>query len=305
MRLLKKNNLCYIVTKEHAFAMNWRARHEGLSGFVFRGVRSDGGKVDRVATIVDVNETNVEQTGFFCMRSQPDADGYRRKLHWLKRRFAEGLKIKIVEDGGHQGFIEYAPIEHAWRAVLGENYMVIHCLWIDEHGIGKGYGSRLLDACIRDAKAQNKSGVAVVTSSGGDTGLEPWLAGKDFFMKHGFELADQAPPSFELMVKRFDDRPVPRFPGDWAERTSKYGKGLIVIRSDQCPFFDQAVQLIAETADELGLDLHVVDLADSRDARNAPAAFGTFAILYDGKLLSHHPLTKRDLMKRIESMRRS
>ncbi len=44
-----------------------------------------------------------------------------------------------------------------------------------------------------------------------------WLVGKKFFLKHGFESADQYPP-FELMVKKFNDAPSPSFSGEFEER---------------------------------------------------------------------------------------
>lgn len=245
-----------------------------------------------MANIVDVTAANVEESGFFCMRSKPKSVGYQRKLHWLRERFAEGLKIKMVEeDGQPKGFIEYMPIEYAWRAVLGDRYTVIHCLWIVGRGKGKGYGSKLLEACIEDARGQGKSGVAMVSSRG------TWLANKELFLKYGFQVVDEAPPAFELLVKKFDEGPSPQFPGNWAERAGAYANGITVLRSDQCPYIDNAVQTIVDTAQELDIPVCVVELADGEAARNAPAAFGVFAVLYEGELLTYHPVTKRELLK--------
>ena len=94
--------------------------------------------------IIEVDETNVSQQGFFCYKSKPKAEGYRRKLNWLKNRFLEGMKTKIVyENGRSVGFIEYIPGESAWRAVNADDYLVIHCIWVVGRGKKKGYGSRL------------------------------------------------------------------------------------------------------------------------------------------------------------------
>ena len=46
--------------------------------------------------IVEVNENNVSETGFFCFMSKRQAEGYKRKLRWLKARFSEGMRIKII-----------------------------------------------------------------------------------------------------------------------------------------------------------------------------------------------------------------
>ena len=39
--------------------------------------------------------------------------------------------------------------------------------------------------------------------------------------------------------------------GDWKERLSQYGKGLTIIRSDQCPYLEKWVKEISETAREI------------------------------------------------------
>ena len=141
------------------------------------------------AEIVTVGAHNVDEHGFFCYKSKPKSEGYRRKLGWLKQRFAEGMTIKMLYDDGRSvGFIEYMPGEHAWRAVTAPGYTVIHCLWVVGKAKGKGYGSRLLDACIEDAQKLRHRGVAMVKSSGG------WLAGSKLFLKHRFELVERAPP---------------------------------------------------------------------------------------------------------------
>ena len=127
--------------------------------------------------------------------SKRKTEGWRRKLEWVTARFAEGMKIKMLELPA-RGFIEYIPGEYAWRAVDAKGFMFIHCLWIVGQSRGKGYATLLLDEC-KDAKKAGMNGVAMVTSEGN------WLVGKRFLLKHGFETIDHAPPSFELMVKRF------------------------------------------------------------------------------------------------------
>lgn len=62
--------------------------------------------------IVNIDETNIEREGCYCLRSKP------------------------------AGFIEDTPIEYSSRVVYGENYIVIHCLWVNI--TGKGYTSKLI-----------------------------------------------------------------------------------------------------------------------------------------------------------------
>jgi L-amino acid N-acyltransferase YncA len=246
--------------------------------------------------VATVDATNVAEQGFFCYKSKPKSEGYRRKLAWLEQRFAEGMRIKILyENRRSVGFVEYIPGEFAWRAVKAAGYLVAHCLWVVGKGKKKGYGSRLLDACVEDARAMQRHGVAMVTSEGN------WLAGKKLLVKNGFESVDQAPPSFDLMVKRFDESSPPAFPQDWDQRLARYGSGLTVIRSDQCPYIDNAVQIVLEMAEEKEIPAQVVELVSARQVQeSAPSPYGVFSIVYDDKLLSYHYATKKDLLKMLE-----
>jgi len=242
--------------------------------------------------IIDVTADNISKTGFFCKMSQKKSEGYKRKYEWLQNRFAEGMRIKMLDlkEGG-RGFIEYIPGKYAWRAVNADGYMLIHCLWVVGSSKGKGYSSLLLNECISDAENAGMKGVAMVTSEGN------WLADKDILLKHDFEIADEAKP-FSLMVKKFKKAANPSFPTDWDKRTSKYKTGLTVIRTDQCPYIDDASKTVEETAAELSIPFKSVEIKSAEDVRNlSPSPFGVFSIIYNGKLLSYCYQLKKDLVK--------
>ncbi len=252
-------------------------------------------QVDAVR-IVTVDATNVAQYGFFCYKSKPKSEGYRRKLDWLEQRFSEGLKIKIVYEGKRTvGFIEYIPGEFAWRAVEAEGYLLVHCVWVVGKGKKKGYGSRLLNECVEDAQEMGKHGVAMVTSS------DHWLAGKKLLLKNGFESVGQAPPSFELLVKKFDDAPAPAFPGDWEERLGRYGSGLTIIRSDQCPYVDGVSQMFQEIATGMGIQSQVIELKSRQEVQeSAPSPYGVFNVVYNGRLVTYHWVSEKAFRKLLE-----
>ena len=46
--------------------------------------------------IIDVNEKNIDQYGLFCRKSYPKSEGNINKVNWLKKRFKEGLKYKLL-----------------------------------------------------------------------------------------------------------------------------------------------------------------------------------------------------------------
>ena len=172
--------------------------------------------------IVDTSADNIHNYGF-CGYKSVKQEGYSRKLDWLKQRFSEGMRFKVLhsENDGAVGFIEYIPGEYAWRAIEAKGHMVIHCI-ANYYGRnrGKGYGTLLVEEAIRDADEESIHGVAVVTRKG------TWMAGDGLFLRNGFEVVDTAPPDFELLVKRLGNAPSPGFTGDWSSRLSRYHRGL-------------------------------------------------------------------------------
>ncbi len=245
--------------------------------------------------ILTVDASNVGQHGFFCYKSKPKAEGYGRKLAWLEQRFAEGLRIKIVREGKRSvGFLEYIPWQHAWRAVEAPGYLMVHCIWVVGRAKEKGYGSLLLDECLKDAREMHMRGVAMVTSRGN------WLASSNLMLRNGFEIVDQAPPKFELVVKRFMDGPTPAFPRDWEQRLNLHRSGLTVFRSDQCPYLVSAVRAAVESAAEAGVGVRVVELKSAQDVRAlSPSPYGVFSLVFNGELLSYHLLGKKELLRRL------
>jgi ribosomal protein S18 acetylase RimI-like enzyme len=245
--------------------------------------------------ILDVTAQNVDRTGFFCFMSKKKAEGYRRKLAWLKDRFAEGMRLKMLELP-ERGFIEYLPGESAWRAVHADGYLFIHCLWVVGKSKGKGLGAALLDLCLADAKRSKMKGVAMVTSE------KVWLAGRGLLDRHGFECVDTAPPAFSLMVKKFGKHPSPAFAGGWDEKARACGKGLTVIRSDQCPYIEDASATAVAAAAKAGVASQVVELRSREDVlRLSPSAYGVFGLVRDGRLLSYHYQLEKDLLPLLSS----
>ncbi|MGB2907661.1 MAG: hypothetical protein WBB73_11175 [Candidatus Aminicenantaceae bacterium] len=238
--------------------------------------------------IIDVNSENVEETGFFCYMSKRKSEGYQRKLDWLKARFAEGMRIQMLELP-ERGFIEYLPGEFAWRAVRAEDYLFIHCLWVVGKSKRKGYSGILLEECVKAAKDTGKKGVAMLTSESN------WLVGKKALLKYGFASAAEEPP-FTLMVKRFGKADLPTFSGSWEEKARRFGAGLTVIRTAQCPYIPDAADTVHEAARELGIECRVVELKSSEEIREkAPSPYGVFSIVYNGRLMSYHYLLPKDM----------
>lgn len=246
--------------------------------------------------ILDVNINNVDKLGFFCRMSKMKTDGNQKKLKWLKERFEEGLKIKMLELP-ERGFIEYIPGQYAWRGVEAKGYMFIHCLWVVGKSKGNNFGELLLNECLNDAKKQKMKGVAVLVSD------DNWMANKKLFLKNGFEIVEEAKPSFQLLVKKFTKCESPSFVDNWNGNLAKYKKGFTILKSDQCPYLEDAVLTIKKYADENNIPLKIIELKTAEDVRlQSPSPHGTFNIIYNGKLLSYYYLLPKDIQKRIDAI---
>ena len=243
--------------------------------------------------IIDTNADNILEYGI-CGYKNIKRAGYPEKIEWLKDRFQEGLKIKTLysDKDGTQGMIEYIPGEYCWRPVEAIGYMFIHCIFVGFKSVykGKGYASLLLNECSKEAKMENMHGVVVVTRKGS------FMVGKELFLKNAFEVVDKAPPDFELLVKKYNiNAPTTKFKGDWEKRLSRYGKGLSIIRADQCPYSVKNVKEISETAEKIyGIEPHIINLKNCDEAQNnSPCAFGSFCIVYNGEVIAEHPISNK------------
>ena len=244
--------------------------------------------------LVTVTAETVEDTGFFCKMSARKEAGYQRKLAWLKKRFAEGLQMRLL-GAGERGFIEFMPGAHAWRAIRkADAYLVIHCLWVVGRSKGKGFSSLLIEEALAAAEAGGFKGVAAVTSA------KNWLIDQGILRHHGFHSVAQADPGFDNMVRKLDrSAPNPVFCGGWENKLPADGEGFTVFRSDQCPYLDNAVNNVAAFARERAVPFREVELKSAAEVRRlSPTPYGVFAIVKDGALLSYHYLSPKELAKR-------
>jgi len=244
--------------------------------------------------IITLTKENMHKYRAFCGLSGRYLEGYGQKMEWMKVRWQEGLRYKIYQVNGRKvGFIEYIPGEYAWRGVDARGYLFIHCFWVLGKNKGHGYGSKLLEACIEEAK--DYYGVAVVTST------THWLPTPKIFLKNGFEVIDHAPPSFELLVKRNSaDAPQPRFKKN-RRKANQYPEGLTFIKSAQCPYVFVMDEGIRQIGMELNIPVNIVESKKTRKAQNLSCAYGVMGLYYNGELLTYHPTSKKKIVELLEA----
>ncbi len=252
------------------------------------------GETPPKAYLEKVGPENLEACGIGCLTNRKH-EGYGPKVKWLKGRFTEGLRFFLFRDqaGKPLAFLEYVPGEFAWRPVEAAGWIFVHCLWVYARGqkVG-GLGGRLVRATVEEARASGAIGVAAMVSDG------PWMVGERVFQKNGFEVMDRA-DRFQLVGHRIKEGPPPRF-RDISGNLSSFD-GLNLVYSAQCPMLPKSANDLSEMAAEHGLDLKVTVLKTAEEAQRAPSYYGVFSLIWNGRLLSDHYVSKgrfRNLLKK-------
>lgn len=244
--------------------------------------------------LITVDAKNIDEEHICCALANDKKNKKRAetKKEWLKKRFEDGLVFKKFEGRG-KFFIEYLPVEKAWKPVVGHNYLLINCLWVSGRYKGKGLSSRLLDACINTAKEQQKDGIVVVTSQK----RKPFLTDPKFFKYKGFEVIDTAPPYFELLALTLNDSAERPYFAEHTKKTLEDQSGFKFIYSNQCPFMEEYVGILSETLKEYSLPVSIEKIETLQEAKSKGSPFGTFSLYYNGKFETHELMSEKRFKK--------
>jgi len=232
-----------------------------------------------------VGPENLAVRGIGCL-ANTKSEGFRQKTAWLEERFDEGLRMLMARDGAGEtlGFLEFVPGEYAWRPVEAQGWLFVHCLWVFSRGqrVG-GIGCRLIQRCVEEARQAQAIGVVAMVSDGS------WMVGKSVYLKCGFTQIAEA-DRFQLVAYRLGDGPEPKF----RQLGSRYvdEPGLQIVYSAQCPLLSKSVHDLAEVADECGLGLKITEMKTAHEAQDAPTYYGVFTLLWNGRVLSDHYVSK-------------
>lgn len=243
--------------------------------------------------IIDLTPENIADYGVCGYKNVEKHKELRNKITWFKEYYTKGLRIKalISETGGYQGMLEYIPGKYAHRPVSADGYLFIHCVFVGfkKEFKGKGHASALIETCIQEAREQGMLGVSIVTRKGS------FMVNSEIFLKKGFEIVDEAKPDFKLLALKFDEKSEsPTFRAEAFNNAEAYGDGLTILRSPQCPYTEKNVNAILETAKEnFQLKTNLIEIEGAEMAQRTPCAFGTFCMLYDGEVISHHPISNK------------
>lgn len=234
--------------------------------------------------IINVTPKNAEKETFFCIKDVK-SDGFKSKQRWFKKRYVEGLRMKILKiEDKMIGFIEYVSANQAWRPIDASSFMFIHCITVySKKDRSKGIGSILIAEAEKYAKAKGLSGICTMTSKGA------WVATKDIYESNGFNQIEKK-GRFELLSKKWDDSAKDPKLVDWTANQKQY-YGWNLVYSDQCPWHEKSAFDLANTAMDAGIDLKLKKIETVKEAKNAPSGFGSYSLLHNGKLLEDHYLS--------------
>jgi ribosomal protein S18 acetylase RimI-like enzyme len=246
--------------------------------------------------LLELTKENIESEHICCAMSDPkSAAGVAAKKAALRRVIPDGFKFVKLDVRG-KVFMEYGPAEQAFRPVEADGYTVIHCFWVSGQYKGKGHARRLLEHCISDSAGTN--GLVVVTSSKKKV---PFLTERGFFLKHGFESVDSAPPHFELLVRKFrSDAPDPQFSDSVRTGGIPGDKGVTIVHSDFCPFIPVYLEETVAAARKHGYEVTTQKLSSSEDVKAGPSPSGLLGIYVEGEFLTHEVLNEKRFDKLME-----
>jgi hypothetical protein len=229
--------------------------------------------------IIEVTSSNIDQHPQAICFINPKHDLYHIKVDWLRQQFKNGLRIKMLyidKEKKPIGFVEYVRGEQCWRSVEAKGYMFIHCLWTNgkkyQH---QGLGTILLKEVEKDSK--DMQGVTVVTSD------KSFMTNKAIFLKNGYTITAESGKD-QLLTKQFRDGSLPSIRNWQAERIKH--KKWTFIYSNQCPWVARFIEEVRPILNEEKLDYKVIELKTAREAQKAPSLYGTFNLIYNGKLLA-------------------
>ena len=228
---------------------------------------------------IRITKDNIDREHICCAMSGRQS---LVKKEWMKRRFGEGLVFYRSEERG-KCFIEYIPAENAWVPIRADGYLYINCLWIAGSMKGYGYANDLLDECVRDAAAQGRKGLCILSAEGRK---REFLADPKFLAHKGFAAADTSDCGVTLMYLPLEEGAEPPEFRECAKHPGNDEDGFVIYYTDQCPFTYYWVPRVEEAAREHDIPLKTVHVTTKEAAQSLPSPVTTYALFRDGKFVT-------------------
>lgn len=247
---------------------------------------------------IKLTKENLSTEHICCAISNNKDVQVASKKAWLSDRIDEGL-VFLKADAKGKCFIEYIPAENAWVPVKAPGYMFIDCFWVSGQLSGKGYGSELLDMCIKDSREKGRKGLCVISSEK----KMSFLSDPKFLAKKGFMKCDTAEPYFTLMYLPFEENLEPPKFGNSIKSPDVPTDGFALYYTSQCPFNAKYVPIIEAAAADNGIPFNSILIDSCEKAQNAPSAWTVSALFYNGKFITHEILSEKKFLSIAEKVK--
>jgi ribosomal protein S18 acetylase RimI-like enzyme len=246
--------------------------------------------------IITVNKSNIDNEHICCAISEKKGENcVGSKKKWLNNRFKDGLVFKKLNERG-KVFIEYMPAEKCFAPITAPDYMYISCLWVSGRFKGQGYANILLKECIEDAIAKGKKGLVTL----GSKKKIHFLTDPRFLKYKGFEVCDEAKPSFELLFLAFSNTDFkPKF-NQCVKSGTINNKGVVIYYSNGCPHTDKYVPIAEKVLKERNISYKINKLETVEEAQSSPTACTIYTLFINGNFITNEVLTEKKLIKYLE-----
>jgi thiol-disulfide isomerase/thioredoxin len=175
-----------------------------------------------------------------------DACAQRRTV-WFRDKYEAGLRVKIaVLDGVQAGALFVMPIDICPWGPLGQDLMVIPCLFVSQNG--QGVGRALIAEAEKETRRQGRKGLVTMAFY-----HDFWFMPASFFERWGFSVAKRKGEA-AILWKVFDaSAQAPQFLKQNYPFESVTGKVVVdLFWNTFCETSDIEAQRVREVAKEFG-----------------------------------------------------
>lgn len=115
-------------------------------------------------------------------------------------------------------------------------------------------------------------------------------------MKYGYEIADTAPPYFELLVKRFNiNEKLPSFKSSTKPVKSDNRNGIDIFYTAQCPSIRTYIELSNTIIIDSNTPIRIHEIKTREEAQNHICPITTYSVFINGQFFTHEILTPKKL----------
>ena len=233
---------------------------------------------------IDLSNSNISDEHICCAISDKKClTSYENKKNWLRQEFSNGYVFRRLDERA-KVFIEYGPAENGWVPITAPNYLLINCFWVSGKYKKQGFGKKLLQSAIDDAKLQGKDGLVTVVG----TKKFHFMSDTKWLLRQGFVEVEKTSSGFSLLVKKINtDSDTPIFNNSVKSGECPDKNGIVVYYTNRCPFSEfHALNSITETAKNRNIPLKVIKLKTVEEAQISPSPATIFSLFYNGKFMT-------------------